>query len=163
MGTSVGYSSHLPVLMKVMNMTYGPVLELGTGMYSTPYLHWACYPTRRRLLSIDSQSKYLDLMERFRCDWHSLQLVNNWDDANIAGHWDVVLVDHEPCGRRIQEIKRLANSALYIVVHDSELRRDKDYHYKEIYPLFEYKWDFKDVYPHTCILSNYMVLKDFRL
>ena len=37
-----GWGSHLPVLIHLMNHTTGDVLELGTGLYSTPYLHHAC-------------------------------------------------------------------------------------------------------------------------
>ena len=35
--------THLPVLMDIVSKTDGPILEIGTGVFSTPYLHWACF------------------------------------------------------------------------------------------------------------------------
>ena len=47
--TTKDWSSHLPVLIKLMAMTSGDVLEVGTGIYSTPFLHWACFSQGRNL------------------------------------------------------------------------------------------------------------------
>ena len=46
--------SHLPVLIKMVLMTDGPILELGTGFFSTPVLHWLCAEKKRKLVSYDS-------------------------------------------------------------------------------------------------------------
>lgn len=51
------HSTHLAVLMEAVRRTAGPVLELGVGLYSTPVLHWLCYPTNRRLVSYDSDAQ----------------------------------------------------------------------------------------------------------
>jgi len=73
----------------------------------------------------------------------------------------VVLVDHSPSERRIVEIRKLANLAKYIVIHDSEPNKDREYHYSTIYPLFKYRYDFKDVIHNTVLLSNFVDLKGF--
>jgi hypothetical protein len=73
----------------------------------------------------------------------------------------VVLVDQTPDSSRVEEIKRLANKAKYIVIHDSNGRHNKIYHYDTIYPLFKYRttWD-KDG-NHATVLSNFIDLEAF--
>lgn len=159
---SRGYGSHLPVLMKVVGMTTGPILELGTGWNSTPVLHWMCYPTKRELVSYDAQEKYMDVANMFKDDFHKVELVTDWDALELSREWSVAFVDHSPNTRRIIDIKRLTH-ADYVVVHDTENRRDRDYKYSEIFPLFKYHYKYRDVYPHTSVLSNKHDLKGFRV
>ena len=83
----------------------------------------------------------------------------NWDKAKIEKAWDVALIDHAPPERRIKEIKRLANLVKYIVIHDSNGRYDRSYHYSRIYPLFKYQVDFNHAHPSTTVLSNLVSLK----
>ena len=70
-------------------------------------------------------------------------------------------MDHSPSERRIVEIRRLAGLAKYIIIHDSNPRKDREYHYSQIYPLFKYKtvWD-TDTNP-AMVLSNFIDLEDF--
>lgn len=150
--------SHLPVLMKIVNMTNGPILELGAGPFSTPFLHWACFEKKRKLVSYENNREFfLSDIEQYQSDFHEVHFVENWDKIDISGHWDVAFIDHCPKLRRIKEIKRLANSANYIVVHDTEGRSDRKYKYSTIYHLFKYRYDFRNARPFTTILSN---LKD---
>ena len=151
---SVEYGSHLPHLIKVINKTRGPVLELGMGLFSTPYLHFACYP-ERRLVSYENHKDFFDSLSPFKSNYHEIYFVTDWDKIDISGHWSVVLVDHEPFSRRKEEIKRLAKSANYIVVHDTNPRLDRKSKYSEIYPLFKFRKDFNREKPYTAILSNF--------
>lgn len=152
--------SHLPVLIKIMNQTTGPVLELGMGFFSTHYLHWACYENRRRLLSYEHDPVLLEWSESFVNDYHEIKFVDNWDNADLSGHWNVVLVDHAPTPRRRHEIARLANSADYLIIHDSEPERNGWQKYSRIYPLFKYRKDFDRERPFTTVLSNFKDLTD---
>lgn len=154
MDITVQYGTFLPALIKVMQITDGPVLELGMGMFSTPYLHFACYPNRR-LVSYESDEEYFNWLNIFKNDYHEVHLVKDWDKIDLSGHWSVVLVDHEPARRRKEEIKRLANCADYIVVHDTNPRLEHKYRYSEIYPLFKFRKDFNREKPYTAILSNF--------
>jgi hypothetical protein len=151
---SPSYGSHLPAVMMAVNKTDGPILELGMGLFSTPYLHFACYPNRR-LVSYDNDSEYYNLLQVFENDYHEICLVEDWDKINISRHWSVALVDHEPTSRRKVEIQRLVNFADYIVVHDTNPRLDAKYKYSAIYPLFKYRRDFNQKKPRTAILSNF--------
>jgi hypothetical protein len=90
---------------------------------------------------------------------------NDWDQAKwvISKPWDVVLVDHSPSGRRVKEITLLANLAKYIIIHDADEIKDKEYHYSTIYPLFKSRYNFTEVEPATTVLSNFVDLKDFNI
>jgi hypothetical protein len=150
------WGSHLPVLMKVISLTEGDVLELGMGLYSTPYLHWACL-NKRKLVSYDNDSEiFPSLKKEYGEGLHEVNFVDDWSKIDIEKPWDVVLVDHAPVARRSEEIKRLANFAKFIVIHDSQERDDKTYHYSTIYPLFKYKLVFDKAKPPTTLLSNFV-------
>lgn len=157
---SIQYGSHLPALIKAINLTSGPVLELGTGIFSTPFLHFACYP-ERRLVSYESNKDFYNQVTQFKSNYHEIHFVEDWDKVDLSGHWSVVLVDHEPTSRRKDEIKRLAGSADYIVVHDTNPRLERKYRYSEIYPLFKFRKDFNREKPYTSILSNFKDLSQF--
>ena len=157
------YCSHLPVLIKTLQITNGDVLELGTGLFSTPVIHWLCIPHGRYVYSLEYDPKYLAFVEGFTEPLHKIEAVPDWDwdKVDIEKQWDVVLVDHSPGERRKVEITRLANLAKYIIVHDTDWRNEKHYHYADIYPLFKYRYDYQVMKPRTTILSNFIDLKDF--
>ena len=164
MRISKTWGTHLPVLIKVMKETNGDVLELGTGLYSTPFLHWVCYPTKRKLVSYDNNSEILKYMSQYQDNnFHEVNEIEDWDKIDIEKPWDVVLIDHSPDIRRGIETKRLANFAKYIVLHDSDPRNDSAYKYDEMYPLFKYRFDFNEVRPHTTVLSNFIDLTNFKI
>jgi hypothetical protein len=162
----IGGGSHLPILMKIMSMTDGPVLELGMGLFSTPFLHWACYDAKRKLTSYENKQHFYELFDFYdrREDvndysYHEINLVENWDDVVFSGQYSIALIDHNPGPRRKDEIRRLANSVDYMIVHDANGRHDKYYKFTEIYPLFKYRKDIT-VYPQTTILSNFKDLSE---
>jgi len=165
---SGNYGTHLASLIQAVNKTKGDILELGIGIFSTPYLHYQSFLAKRHVTSYDNDRGWIKrfAVHPFYCHmyqgpYHDLIYVADWDDAKIEKPWDVALIDHSPSERRIVEIKRLANFAKYIVIHDSNERNERTYHYSEIYPLFKYKtvWD-KDN-NHATVLSNFVKLNDF--
>ena len=163
---SIRYSTHIPVLLEAMRMTKGDVLELGPGVFSTPLLHWLCETKKRNLLTIETDPLWFRFCSKyFRTDFHKFMKVDHWDQAKEAINkaWDVAFVDHSPSGRRIVEIEQLANLAKLVVVHDSEERKDYEYHYSKIYPLFKYRYDFKEVDHNTVLLSNFIDLTNFKV
>jgi hypothetical protein len=68
----------------------------------------------------------------------------------------VALVDHSPSERRVEEIKKLAGLAKYIVVHDADPWHERQYHFSTIYPLFKYVYVFEGAEPYTAVLSNFV-------
>jgi len=163
---SIQYATHLPCLMEALDRTDGDVLELGNGVFSTPFLHWFCHRKKRYLLTIESDPKWSWFCKQYYDDsQHQHMLCENWDSAKLAisKPWDVVLVDHSPSERRVKEIVLLKDLVKYIVVHDAEPEKDREYHYSTIYPLFKYKYLFTEVKHNVVVLSNLVDLKDFSI
>lgn len=158
------WGSHLPLLVKVMNISHGPVLELGTGLFSTPVLHWLCIDQNRELSSYENFRQYYELIKPFQSPSHKICYVenDNWKIVNFEStHWGIVFLDHHPKGRRGKEAMRLANKADYIVVHDAD-REGNPFHLDEAYPLFKYRYTWDRESPHTTVLSNFSNLKHLR-
>lgn len=160
-GMSLNYASHLSALIRALSLTDGDVLELGMGFFSTPFLHHFCLLNKRRLVSYDNDEKYVKWAEYYgyNSKFHKIYYVKDWDNIKIEKSWDVVLVDHSPNSRRRKEIRRLAERAKYIVIHDSHPGKDREYKYSRVYPLFKYRSDW--VKDRTTVLSNLVDLKDF--
>jgi hypothetical protein len=164
MNVSMRYSTFLPMLLEAMDRTNGDVLEIGAGVFSTPILHWLCEKQKRNLFTMESDWKwYYFVCQYFRTDHHKFVYAKKWqyDESLIKKEWDVVLIDHSPSERRVEEIKKLANLAKYLVVHDAGSWKDNIYHYSTIYPLFKYRFDFDIIDYPTVVLSNFHDLKDF--
>lgn len=152
------YCSHLPILIKVLQKSEGPVLEMGMGPFSTPVLHWMCIEMKRPLVSYDNDPEYFDSNFAFVGKSHEIFLIDKWDNANIENkHWGVAFLDHAPDYRRKEDAKRLVNNVDFLILHDSEATKDKYFGYSEIYPLFKYRYNYRRGSPFTVVLSN---LKD---
>jgi hypothetical protein len=158
---NAGEGSHIPLLIKIMEMSEGPVLELGTGLNSTPVLHWLCNEAGRKIDSYESSEMFYLAAENYRTDWHGVHFVKNWDELEINKHWGVAFVDHAPGPRRNVEMARLANNADYVVVHDSEPKSDWHYHFTNHFDKYKYRYDYTKAYPHTSVFSNFKDLHEF--
>lgn len=146
--------THQPVLTKLLSITKGPILEMGAGVCSTPFLHWACIDDERELVTYESNEKYYNQIKSLETANHKIILVTDYDKAFIEKSWSIAFIDHAPAGRRRVDIKRVAPYAQYVVVHDTEIKYDYAYHFKEIYPLFKYHFKYRKLTPHTSVLSN---------
>lgn len=147
----------MPILARIMDISDGPVLELGMGIYSTPLLDIMCRESKRTLVSYDNDPIWFEENKEWESDYHQVHLVGSYDEADIENtHWSVVLVDHKPAIRRITEIKRLAWQANYILIHDSEPEANPFFRYTWIYRFFKYRYDYTKCRPHTTVLSNFI-------
>jgi hypothetical protein len=146
------WGTHIPVLIKCLEKTKGPVLELGLGISSTPLLHALCEDQDRYLMSLDNDPTFIKMFDKYNTDRHPILMIDNWTIA--SGAWDVVLVDSKPESSRSELIKLHANSE-YIIIHDSEPEHNELYHYDEIYPRFKYRYDYTKTKVHTTVLSNF--------
>jgi hypothetical protein len=147
--------SHLPVLMKLLSVTDGPILELGAGFFSTPFLHWMCNGKRRKLVTYESSQKYFDVARNFITDFHEVHLIDDWDKLDLSQHWNIIFIDHGPGVRRNVEMARVANCADYVVVHDTEAKSDWHYNFSKAFHLYKNRFDYKKAYPETSVLSNF--------
>lgn len=145
----IRYGTHMPMLIKAMQATTGPVLELGCGFNSTPFLFWLCKDQNRKFVSYENDQGWIDKVG------YPVEYVADWDKTDIDNiHWSVVFMDHRPGERRPVDAVRLKDKADFIILHDSEPMLDKFYGYEKIYPLFTYRFDYTKFLPHTTVLSN---------
>ena len=136
MNVSLKYGTHLPCLIQAFGKTTGDILELGAGVFSTPYLHYACTLSKRKLVSYENFQEWYDFLKTYENEYHEVNFVEKFADAPIDKPWDIVLIDQTPDSSRSEEIRRLANLVKYIVIHDANPSNDKVTKYSTIYPLF---------------------------
>lgn len=145
--TTKYWSTHLPVLIKLLSITTGDVLEVGTGIYSTPFLHWACFLQGRKLVSIENDDEYMTFAQQFESDTHKVV-----KEVPSEGEWDIIFVDSFPIEERESIVKKITNRAQYIIVHDSTPESWSE-NYKG---LFKYRLDYTKCDPYTVIFSNFI-------
>lgn len=153
-------STHFPVLIKLVQMTEGPILELGSGMFSTPLLHWLCFEDERRLYTWERHLHYLDFAKKFRNPWHEVEHVPDVIEELVctdAKHFDIVFIDHSPKKPRTRGDDALLfkDVADYVVLHDAGVNGKQKYGYDQLYPHFKYRFDWTGCMPHTTVLSNF--------
>ena len=152
--------THLPVLFRVADISEGPILEMGTGYFSTLVLNWISQLTGREVISYESNKSWYEKAKKYERGNHKVIFVKSFDEAPIEDrHWGMVFIDQGPNGRRHVDVIRLAkaNNADYIIMHDTEERHDNQYHYSKIWDLFKYRYDHTKYVAHTSVVSN---LKD---
>ena len=155
MRLSKNFTTHLPMLMKCVNATDGPIMELGGGYFSTPVLHWMCHAVGRYLLTYDDDAVYFPFIKGFRSRNHRVRLIDDWNTIDTKTHWSVVLVDHtNSITQRVESILKLKDSADFIVVHDTEQRTFQK-ELDEINKNFKYVYQWKGCTPNTSVLSNF--------
>lgn len=157
-----GYSSFFPVLIKAVQNTNGPVLELGAGIFSTPLLHWLCAEQGRKLATYENQQEYYRFARKFRTETHEVKFVTDWDKEDFdKKKWAVALIDHT-AERRTIDALRLKKTAQYIILHDTQKEMNRYYKYSKIWKSFKhvYHWSF-DI-PRTSVVSNLSDLKIFK-
>ena len=155
------YGTHIaPLLTAVLN-TSGPVFEMGCGDFSTPLLHGICKFQNKYLLSTDTSQEWLSLFRDMESSNHEFIYVPVYEDDweknpkpelwnNIGNQtWGVVFIDHRPGDRRKVDVKRFADKAEIIVVHDTEYD-GYGYDFTE----FKYQYVYARYKTHTTILSN---------
>lgn len=148
------YGTHMPVLMRVMSVAPpGPVVEFGCGLWSTPYLHWACFLSGRQLVTYESRPEWSQAVCGLENKWHHIITVHgDWDSADVSQPWAVAFVDHEPAARRGVELGRLTH-AQYVVAHDTN--RTRFYGYEVMVDLYKYHCKYKGLMPYTSVMSNF--------
>lgn len=159
----MAWGTHMPVLIHLVNKTTGPILELGTGLYSTPFLHWACFDKKRELVSYDSEEKYFNLSAQYGSDYHQVNFVIDWDHIPITNKkWDIAFIDNHPGEKRKDLALKVKDCARFIILHDAWWKEDAVYQYKSIYPFFKYTY----IHPvtrkgPTAIVSNFEDVESF--
>jgi len=153
------FGTHMFALLRVLDRTTGPVVELGVGLYSTPMLHYICQMHGRHLTSYEDNPRFFDWMRWYQADHHDVLAVDNWDAIDLSHPWSVALVDHNQKRGRYKELARLTH-AKYVVAHDSEDSHDRAHRYSTVEHLYKYKRRDESAYPQTTVFSNFHPLGD---
>ena len=150
---SEGYASHTTLLTAAFTVTTGSVLELGSGLGSTPMLHGLCGSSGRSLKSVESNQQWFRaLAPEYRRDWHQFRCVENFIDLpEYREEWGLVFVDHGIIEERKHSIVAFRDAPM-VVVHDT--CHPRLYHYDEAFQEFKYQFDLKLFGPHTSVVSN---------
>lgn len=155
MPTLFKVSSHYPVLIRAFEHTTGDVCELGTGLFSTPLLHWLAADADRLLISYENDPEYIRMNHFCHAPFHELRRVKDWDLIEIERAWGLVFIDHHPPERRVIEAMRVAPYATLCVVHDDEPRYKNVYHFEQLSQYYKYRFNYTKCRPFTSIFSNF--------
>ena len=166
-----GVGSHYPILASAIARTTGPILECGTGWYSTPMIHLMANG-KRQVMSLETDAKWMGEMIRYeRLAWHGFGLIDGKTQKELERAWvayaetlndtyyaeGVVFLDQSPGEARVPMAKALKGKAKFIVCHDTEADIPPSgggYGWKQLDGLFKYETIWKDVRPWTTVYSD---------
>lgn len=164
------YFTHCPVLTKCILNTTGPILELGTGVYSSTFISFLA--GKRKIISLDTDLTWLKGIENeFKTQTHNfLPIVCDNDDVKYNLEMDkfklsnndqysLVFIDHGLIKERKNDILRFRDIADIIIVHDSSFtlnqgHDDITYNYNPIIKTFKYIYEYTKLWPFTCVMSD---------
>lgn len=175
------FSTHQPLLVAALLSTQGPILEMGGGYYSTPIVSAFANVQRREAHTIETNAAMYESLKRFSSPFHKLWRVSGYDfapdgkfmprvDTTRAQYieiqsrfladfcsaaptrWSVVFVDQAPGYLRVPAIEHFADTADFIVTHDTELV--EAYGFEPCLSTFRHRWDSRLQVPHATIVSN---------
>jgi hypothetical protein len=154
-------ATHIGFLAGILAKTDGPVVEFGTGYYSTPIIHYTCQD--RYVLSIEMNIHWVDYFSsRYKRDNHKYFYTNNQllseaffgVDEYKNAQWNVAFIDHDPPEDRIKCIKKIRDKAKYLIVHDTEVDAIS-YNWNGIFDTFKYKLHCDLFNDQTTIVSDF--------
>ncbi|KAK2160607.1 hypothetical protein LSH36_129g01121 [Paralvinella palmiformis] len=154
-----GYGSHVIPFLASIWVTDGPILEMGSGWYSTPVAHRiSILEHGRKLLTADTKYDWLKYFLVFASNNHRLyyvrdgnnqqtaddvQVVNSWDDiGKQSEHWGMIFLDHAPGERRKVDLERLRGKADLLVIHDSQPKAGRAYKSQKLLATFKHRTTF---------------------
>lgn len=150
------FSTHIPVLAACFLVTNGPILELGSGNYSTLLLRQMCKVTGRSLTTVEWDVQWMTACSSSMpsSSWHT-QILATENIENIPAimetDWSVILLDHWPSWKREFDLPKIANKAELIVVHDSD---QTNLNLGPVLETFKFQDTWKLRHPWTTVVSN---------
>lgn len=142
--------NHRVLLYEAIRLTTGLVAEFGSGHGSTPYLRKHCKDIARDFISFENNEEWANAT--------GATLIDDWDKINIAP--DVLFIDHAPGERRKEDIKKYANIAKIIVIHDTEPAADYGYQMRQHFDSFKYWVELETNGAWATMVSNFIDLKN---
>jgi len=154
------YSTHIGVAAACALASRGPILELGAGFYSTPLLHAICLMCGRNLVTVDSDSRWLERFGRYAGPHHLLEVSNQPSDWAARLRWGFALIDNGQHERACC-LSALAKNAELIAAHDTQAPQES-YGYEPTLSGFTHRFDYRaeelrsgrGLVPWTTVVSN---------
>ena len=114
--SSAGFGSHMPSLRAAVQATTGPILELGGGHYSTPYLHEVSN-SGRLVVTVETAKDWFDqFAKQYPSEYHRVVK----EVPAEPEHFDVVLIDQDPEELRRGALEALRGRFTYAIIHDTQ-------------------------------------------
>lgn len=141
------WDSHRPLLWLAVKNSYLIIIEMGCGFGSTDLLHKY---KGGQVVSYETNKEWVDKFE------NALWVEDYVGDIAIPyKKISLLFVDAAPGEIRKDIIKKWADAADVIVVHDTEPGAEYVYGMKEILSTFKYRLDYQpEGMPHTTAVSN---------
>jgi hypothetical protein len=150
-------STHFPMLIKTIQMTNGLILEVGSGVFSTPLIHWLCFADKRRVITVEKHLHYLDFAKKFTTPWHEVVAIKDIGSSKLMDeYYSVVFIDHTPKKptTRGDDALLFKDKCDFLVLHDAGPNFHAKYGYDKTYPAFKYRHDWTGYKVNTTVLSN---------
>lgn len=118
----VAWSSYMPTLGYALGASGGPILELGVGHFSTPFLNSYSLATERQTFSVEENRFWGEMFIDMGHLFHQV-IISPYSakDGRIEAvqKWGVVFIDSSPGGRaRADLFSRFIDKSEFVVVHD---------------------------------------------
>lgn len=116
---TLNYGSHLPALMACTAVCGGPVLEIGSGNFSTPCLHSLCSALNLPLVTTEIEDSWREQFMEYSTPSH--KVLRQTDELLMelaTQQWGLVLVDDQP-DTRVDRLNMFFNSARFVLFHDA--------------------------------------------
>jgi len=115
---TLNWGSHLPALMACVAIGDGPVLELGSGHFSTPCLHAICSALGHQLVTLEEDDSWRNQFTEYESPGHSvLKQTDELVRMFAKQKWGVVLIDDQ-VNNRLGWLPLFFHSAKYVLFHD---------------------------------------------
>lgn len=119
---TIGVGSHQQVLLAAIKLSGDkPILELGAGDYSTPFIHKTA--KGRKIITIDHDQKWLDRFSNLKSGNHTLLQVDVLHMFELfkqdRTNYGVVFIDSITWETRMSAINKYKDTSDYLVIHDT--------------------------------------------
>ena len=120
------FYTHQPVLFAALELSNGPVLELGVGEGSTQLIHDYCMKRKRPVVSVESDEGWLKRYTHLANAYHEFFHIKDWNAfyADVTKqHWGLVFIDQDSSDgfkNRAESFRQLRDHTDYIVLHDCD-------------------------------------------
>lgn len=154
------WASHIPVLVRCLEQTSGPILEFGIGVFSTPVISsfaWA----GRYARSFEANNAWYDLIRSLGISDtvnHEIILVGHYPAVTVHDlRWSVCFIDNSSADRA-ENLRITRPYADIFIVHDTD---QNSFACRELLGSFKYRWDSAMV-PQTTVVSDCIPLDFLR-